>query len=85
MFIPHRVVQILHEERIQELLNDAKLRRGYLPHDEGIHIIAPAKNKWRIRLATIPTFFSHLNRILKWRIVFQPTDTHLACETLCED
>ena len=85
MYIPQQVVQALHEECIQELLQDAKIRRGHLPQDEGIHIIAPAKNKWRIRLATIPTLFSHFKRSWKWRIGFQPTHTHLACETLCEE
>ena len=85
MFIPHRVVQVIHEERIQEALNDAKSRRGQLPHDETIPITDPTKNKWRIGFTAIRALFAQLKQIWNWRLVFQPTNTHLACEPICED
>jgi hypothetical protein len=84
MFIPYQIVQVLHDERIEEALNDAKIRHGYLPQDEGIHILAAEEYKWRIRLFTITALVSFLKRIWNWRFTFQQTDCNLVYES-CED
>ena len=86
MYIPQQIVQVLHEERVQELLKDTNNRTsGKFPRFEEIKSIVHAKRKRGAGFAIIPVWLSHLKLNWKWRFAFPQTDNQLACETLCED
>lgn len=87
MYIPSNVTEVIYKERVESLLAQRKRQRNRnrFSFYQRVQAFIRAKKKRDISFASMFHLVSRLKLVWKWHLTMPQADSHLACDTQCED